>query len=360
MSKGVVVSTCSPADEVRGSVLRLRVLVNNLDQTDKWVFCPSVIRSGVSIVDGINVRYFPLTTADFCMAFLLLLQGWPITNIIFQRRDIAKNQKGVEKFVFHLSRTVQRGKFSGDLTVDLCESLADNYRLRAALMPFFSIKRLFFIIEAKRLFKFELALAKNRLIATQFISENDSLIAKAENFSILPNSIANRPFRKTSYIFHEKRIVFIGQLDYEPNLYSIIKTSKFLNEIDSSYELHVVGSFNKSTEKKLCKFYNIFMHGFVDNLAEIIPQSLCGVALIDNGTGMQNKVLDYFFYGIPTLVSQDVYDGLPPGSPALIVTDVDNFNIALQGCSSLDTRNNLEMRSHEYLKKLNETECCWK
>lgn len=354
MSKGVVVSVCSPLDEVRGSVLRLRVLLNQLKQSDKWVYCPSLFKSGTVFADGVTIEYYPLTMMDIFTAAFLFFRGRPITNIIFQRRNMEKSQKGVEKFVFHLSRTVQSGNFSGELTVDLCESLAENYRLRGRLLSKFSIKRLFFNFEAERLEKFELSLAKNSSIATQFISKNDSLIPQAINYSVLPNSLASVPVIKRLDPIDQKRIVFLGQLDYEPNLYSIYRTSKLFSELDSSYELHVVGSFNKSTKKKLSKLKNVVSHGFVDHLEEIMPQSLCGVALIDNVTGMQNKVLDYFFYGIPALVSKDVYDGLPSESPALVVTNIDELRSTLKMCLSDKYRANLQVLGYEYLEKIKE------
>jgi glycosyltransferase involved in cell wall biosynthesis len=353
-TKGVVISTCSPSDEVRGSVLRLRVLVNNLKKKDKWVYCPSLFKSGTIVVDGISVRYFPLRALDIWLGIMLFFKGWPLTNIMFQRRNIVESLSEVEEVVCHLSRTVQHSKFGNNLTVDLCESLSDNYRLRAALLPSFSIKKVFFILEARRLSEFEESLASNASIETLFISANDSLISKSINYLILPNSILSNPPKRQSTAFQDKKVIFIGQIDYEPNLYSIMSTSILLNELDQNYELHVVGSLAKSTKKKLGEFRNIIVHGFVDNLDDIVPDALCGVALIENVTGMQNKVLDYLFYGIPTLVSQDVYDGLPDGSPLLIIRDKDELRVALAMCLSLETRRNLQVRGYKYLDELNE------
>ena len=88
-------------------------------------------------------------------------------------------------------------------------------------------------------------------------------------------------------------------------------------------------------------------------LDDIMNDALCGVALIENVTGMQNKVLDYLFYGIPALVSQDVYDGLPDGSPLMIIRNRDELRDALAKCLSIENRRSLQVRGYKYLDKLN-------
>ena len=70
-TSGVVVSTCSPTDEVRGSVLRLRVLVSSLEQIEKWVYCPSLFRSETLVIDGVSVKYFPLRVIDIWLGLKL-------------------------------------------------------------------------------------------------------------------------------------------------------------------------------------------------------------------------------------------------------------------------------------------------
>ena len=70
-TSGVVVSTCSPTDEVRGSVLRLRVLVSSLEQIEKWVYCPSLFRSETLVIDGASFKYFPLRVIDIWLGLKL-------------------------------------------------------------------------------------------------------------------------------------------------------------------------------------------------------------------------------------------------------------------------------------------------
>ena len=352
-NKGVVISTCSPEDETRGSVLRMHVLLNSLKKNnDKWVFCPSFFKSETIFIDGINIKYFPLTIFDICRAVILFFKGYPISNIIFQRSHILKELNSSDEAIFHLSRTFQFSKVKNKVTIDLCESLGDNYRLRADLLPTFSLKKILFNYEAKRISKFEESLAKNAEIETLFISSNDSLIPIAKNYSILPNSILSVPPKKTSNVINERKIVFIGQVDYEPNFYSIINTSKMLNEIDAKYELHVIGSLSSQNRKILSGFSNIFLHGFVDNLEDTMTDALCGVALIESSTGMQNKVLDYFFYGIPALVSKDVNSGLPEKCPSLIVNNIEDLKSRLKECLNKNTRHTLQVEGYSYLKKI--------
>ena len=351
-NKGVVISTSTPADEIRGSVLRMYILLNTFNN-NKWVFCPSMLKSKSIVIDGINIKYFPLTIFDICRAVILFFQGYPISNIIFQRRAINEELKSNDEVIYHLSRTFQHSRPKNKVTIDLCESLSDNYRLRAYLLSIFSLKKILFNYEAKRVSKFEKSLAENPEIKTLFISSNDSLIPIAKNYTILPNSILSTPPKKTSNVINNRKVVFLGQVDYEPNLYSIINTSKMLNLIDTKYQLHVIGSLNNRSRKTLSGFGNIFLHGFIENLDDVMSDALCGVALIDNSTGMQNKVLDYFFYGLPALVSRKVYLGLPKECPSLIIDDIEDLKLKLIDCCDIENRINLQDKGYTFLKKIN-------
>lgn len=353
-NKNIVVSTCSPLDEARGSVLRLNILLKVLKNENRWVYCPAFFKSKVIHHNGINIKYFPLQFYDLFKAIIFFLKGYPLSNIIFQRNAILKELNSNDEVIYHLSRTFQHDKNKSKVTIDLCESLSDNYRIRAELLPIFSVKKILYKFEANRIYKFEKSLAQDHEVKTLFISSNDSLISLAKNYSIIPNSILSSPPKKTLNVINEKKIVFLGQVDYEPNFYSIINTAKMLLKINEKYELHVIGSVSNKNKKILSGFSNIFLYGFVDNLEEVISDALCGVALIDNCTGMQNKVLDYFYHGIPALVSKNVHSGFPQESPSLIIDDIEDLKLKLIDCCKIKNRINLKEQGYAFLKRINQ------
>ena len=352
MSRGVVVSTCSPEDEVRGSVLRLGVLLDNLNHEEKWVYCPTFFKRGEKRLQGVSVRYFPCSWQDVFRAMVLFLKGLPATNALFQRKAIFLDLRKADICIFHLSRTFHKKPLSKNFCVDLCESLGQNFRNRACLLPRFSLKRFFFLYEAKRLERFERNLARDPAIPTQFISKNDPLIDDALNVSILPNSIKVIPQRRRPVITNSAKIVFVGQLDYEPNFYSVLRSCELINEIDPEYEVHLIGSAKKVTRRKLAALSNVVLHGFVEDMSDIISDALCGLAIIENGTGMQNKVLDYLYHGIPAIVSSEVFLGLPAGCPVLVADSKEKICEALEKCLSATFRSEQERKGLEYLKLL--------
>jgi glycosyltransferase involved in cell wall biosynthesis len=352
MTKGLIVSTSSILDEQRGAVLRIEKLLEVLETNEKRIFVPTFFKKGLHIKNDIYIEHFPLRIIDFFKIIYFFLIGLPITNIIYRRQNILNKLRSFDEIIFHLSRTYHRQNLNKNIKIDICESLSKNFLIRASLLSSFSLKKYLFIFESKRLERFENKICKSKDIQKFFISNNDDLIDSSKNFKIIPNKIFRKIVRQDEQGVDIYKCVFLGHIDYEPNIESVKNTANLLNQIDSRYRLYVVGRLNNSSRLELRKFENIEIYGFVESFDDIFSNALCGFSLIKNCTGMQNKVLDYFTNSLPAIVSKEVQNGLPFHSPAIILENEDLLSEILKSLEEPLIRKKLVDEGYEYLSNL--------
>ena len=177
-------------------------------------------------------------------------------------------------------------------------------------------------------------------------------VAVLPNLSDTVNGSLTEPMPPENAAFDEQKIVFLGHVDYEPNLVSVIKTSELLSAVDSRLKLVVVGRVNGRNRRNLSRYGNIVLTGFVESLSCHMADALCGVALLEHCTGMQNKVIDYFSAGIPALVSPEVAAGLPRRTPALTIRTEEELGAALMKCSNRSWRAEQARQAKTFLHRL--------
>jgi glycosyltransferase involved in cell wall biosynthesis len=312
MKNTVLVSTVSPNDEQRGAVIRLENLIANHSNNLRLILVLSFRRKPDEVYRGIKVIHVATTLMDLPKILRLTVTA-PITNAIFLRSSLKVYICPDDQVIFHLIRSFQRVAVSS-ITVDLCESLAENFKVRAGFYRFLSLKKWAMLFESNRLSKLENKILSDISITKILISKADNLFLDRDDIKVIPNKLeAKRSELKR--IVDVTKFVFIGHVDYEPNLRCLIDCAKFLIEIDPKYILIVVGRYDKASERTLSHFKNISLLGFILDPTDIISGCFAGVAVMELATGQQNKVMDYIAYGVVPIVSRNVklaYPGLPP------------------------------------------------
>jgi glycosyltransferase involved in cell wall biosynthesis len=79
-----------------------------------------------------------------------------------------------------------------------------------------------------------------------------------------------------------------------------------LKKINLKYpeiKFHVIGDIRYLDKLFLSKYRNVIIHGKVNNLKNVIKNSICGLCNVKISTGFQNKTLSYMSYGIPAILS---------------------------------------------------------
>ena len=68
-------------------------------------------------------------------------------------------------------------------------------------------------------------------------------------------------------------------------------------------KFHIIGDIGHINKFFLSRYENIVIHGKVNNLKNVIKNSICGLCNVKISTGFQNKTLSYMSYGIPAILS---------------------------------------------------------
>jgi hypothetical protein len=120
----------------------------------------------------------------------------------------------------------------------------------------------------------------------------------------------NRKVAKTGHPF---KTIFLGNLDYYPN---VLAVRHFLDSIlplilkrEHDFCLHVVGKIDRTTRLFL-NHHNILFEGYVKRLDLYLKRTSLLFAPINVGFGLKTKVVTCMSFGIPVLGYKLAFDGL--------------------------------------------------
>ena len=144
-----------------------------------------------------------------------------------------------------------------------------------------------------------------------FVSKKDATkakkkISKKKRFYVVGNA-KNFAFKLFKHKKSNNKIIFIGNIKFIPNLLACTDFAKnVLKKINLKYpeiKFHVIGDIRYLDKLFLSKYRNVVIHGKVNNLKNVIKNSICGLCNVKISTGFQNKTLSYMSYGIPAILS---------------------------------------------------------
>jgi len=94
-------------------------------------------------------------------------------------------------------------------------------------------------------------------------------------------------------------------MDYQPNIDAVLWfVANVLPRLDQNLTFGIVGAYPTKKVKSLeRKYKNVVVTGFVEDPYEIVKSSLCVVAPMQTGGGIQNKVLESMALGTINIVS---------------------------------------------------------
>jgi glycosyltransferase involved in cell wall biosynthesis len=170
--------------------------------------------------------------------------------------------------------------------------------------------KIIYNIESFRLKQFEITCAKlfNRVLLV-----NKEEVEILKNYTSLDNSIIFLPNGVDEYLLSYNRtnpkykncISFFGKMDYQPNIDAVLWfVNNVLKYLNKNIKFCIVGANPTKEIKNLeKKFNNIIVTGFVKDPYEILKSSLCVVAPMQTGAGIQNKVLEAMALGTKVILS---------------------------------------------------------
>ena len=187
---------------------------------------------------------------------------------------------------------------------DMADSIGQNYKksIKKVKSPLW---KLIYYFESDRLLryekdmidKFDLTFMFNKEEIKYFNNDKIKFLPHGVNEDLLEYEKINNKYK--SYV------AFFGKMDYQPNIDAVLWFVKnVLNKLNKNIKFIIVGA--RPTKQILTlanKYKNIEVTGFVKDPYEILKSSLCVVAPMQTGGGIQNKVLESMALGTVNIIS---------------------------------------------------------
>ncbi|CUU10661.1 Glycosyltransferase involved in cell wall bisynthesis [Candidatus Kryptobacter tengchongensis] len=180
------------------------------------------------------------------------------------------------------------------------------------------IKRFLIFREFKRVLSYEKIAEKFDVsfLCSSFDMEYLKSNGINANFKVIYNGINESFFEiKGDVIYDPKRIAFIGNLSYFPNLDAIYffvrEILPYILEKEPNAKFYIVGK-NPPLRIRMMASKNIIVTGFVEDIKYEYLKSALIVAPIRFGAGMQNKIIEAIALGVPVVTTTLSLNGLPP------------------------------------------------
>lgn len=189
--------------------------------------------------------------------------------------------------------------------LDMTDSISQNYsRSKEKTKSLFW--KIIYSIEASRLYDYEKRCIE-AFDKTLLISKNEADYYNHSNkISIIPNGVDKKIVEYNKLNMNYKNcVVFFGKMDYQPNVDAVLWFVNYvLPHIKKDIKFVIVGINPTNAIKKLEKSYrNVVVTGYIQDPYEILQSSLCVVAPMQTGGGIQNKILESMAVGAINIVS---------------------------------------------------------
>jgi hypothetical protein len=242
-----------------------------------------------------------------------LQNGFCLSN---EMKNYIDNAEGkYDTIICHLLRSSQYlpNKFKGKKILEMTDLPSLNYQQLISQLSIFNPLKYIYAIEKFLVYRYEKKISGifHNIV---FISNKDALEAKKK---ISPRKIFviggadNFVSKLFKYKKSNNKIIFIGNINYIPNklaCYYFVKN--ILKKINLKYpkiKFHVVGNIRYLDKVFLGKHKNVIVHGKMNNLKNVVKNSICGLCNVKVSTGFQYKTLTYMSYGIPVILSTNAF-----------------------------------------------------
>lgn len=223
-------------------------------------------------------------------------------------KKIIEKENNLESdyFIGFVLRTANYGaKFKSKRFIYSIDSIYLNYKNSVKNTKNFIWKNVY-RLESLLLKKFELSVVRG-FDKISYVNPNEAdFWMKHGNVKCIPHGFDKIDNQKIAISKeYENSIVFIGRMDYKPN---IIAVEWFIENVISllnrDINLIIIGGYaNDSLVKKLSNTRVQFL-GFIENPNSIIKSSLCSIAPMMTGGGLQTKIIKSFSLGSIVVMSK--------------------------------------------------------
>tara|TARA_Y100001970_G_C14163473_1_gene819900 strand:- start:310 stop:1467 length:1158 start_codon:yes stop_codon:yes gene_type:complete len=223
---------------------------------------------------------------------------------------IENQHNNYDVIIFHLLRSTKHmpSNFTGKKILEMTDVYSDNYKQTFNQISFLNPLLYLYFLEYLLIKNYEKKCSD--IFDKIVLVDNNNLNKSKHIFKDKVVKISNGSFsQKKIFIFKKKnnKILFIGNIKYLPNkeacFYFVKKILPKINKKFPEIEFHIIGEISILNKVILMTYKNVKVLGTKKNLNNLIKNSICGISNLNIATGMQNKILNYMSYGIPTICS---------------------------------------------------------
>ncbi|HOP51177.1 MAG TPA: glycosyltransferase [Ignavibacteriales bacterium] len=189
--------------------------------------------------------------------------------------------------------------------LDMADSIGLNY-IKSFHKTQSIIWKLIYKYEGRRLLEFEKYCVKNFNKSLFFNQDEKNYFNMPAKTEWVPHGVNENLFIYNKIDNKYKNyVVFFGKMDYQPNIDSVLWfVNNVLHRLRKEIKFIVVGAYPTKVIKDLPKKYkNVEITGFIEDPYLILKSSLCIVAPMQTGGGIQNKILECMALGTINIVS---------------------------------------------------------
>ena len=215
-------------------------------------------------------------------------------------------------FFYHIrSSQYLPNNYYGEKIIEMGDLYSNNYYQTFKNLNIFNPLKYIYFFESLLVKQLEKKIFRNFDKIILFSKNEIKKIDKSFLKKIIHINISIDKIKK-KYLFSKKnkKILFIGNLKYLPNILAVKNFAKNIfpeikkNMPDAKFE--IIGEIHKFDRFLLSKNKDIKCWGSQRNLDKFIKGSFCGLANLDIATGVQGKILSYMSYGLPVICSKKV------------------------------------------------------
>jgi glycosyltransferase involved in cell wall biosynthesis len=219
------------------------------------------------------------------------------------KKHLIKYYKDVDYVFFNLVRTTSYiNIFKRDkIVLDMVDSIGLNY-INSKNKTSSLLFKIIYSLESNRLLQHEINCVKKSKYSL-FVNKKEAEYFSSHGKVIwLPNGV-NKDLFKYKCVNKYPIVCFFGAMFYQPNIDAVIWFSKkVVPLLNTSIKFYIIGG-RPSREVLKLQSDRIIVTNFIENPYDLIKHSLCSVAPMQTGGGIQNKILESMAIGQITLTN---------------------------------------------------------
>ena len=204
--------------------------------------------------------------------------------------------------------------------LDMTDSLSMNYKNRISKERILS--RVFWRINLARTMRFEKKCVST-FNCTSYISRIDQNFLNTNGKTCIVPNYVHIPQNIPPKNHNSKNIVFVGKMDYEPN---IMAATFFAQQVfpiirqKGDYKFVIVGMNPTETVQKLAQKDVVIVTGKVDSVEPYYQDAAIVVAPMLSGSGIQNKIIEAMAQECCVVTTSFGAEGLEEISDGIVIT----------------------------------------